>query len=169
TAVRVALTEQPGRFGPIAEHRVTWERLADTVVEVDALGEQGLAQVRAAGPVPADVVRVRDAVRARLGPLGSDAVVGLATQVAREGGARVEALGTVVVHLPDRFTAAELGLLEAIGRHRPVHVVLGATGDQALDDALATHVAPLVRTSPPPVEAPEISEAISANDIDDEV
>ncbi|HAS09007.1 MAG TPA: hypothetical protein DCS55_00565, partial [Acidimicrobiaceae bacterium] len=39
TAVRVALGEQPGRFGPIAEHRVTWERIAAAVVEVDALGE----------------------------------------------------------------------------------------------------------------------------------
>ena len=169
TAVRVALGEQPGRFGPIAEHRVTWERLAATVVEVDALGEGGLAEIRAAGPVPADVVRVRDAVRSRLGPLGSDAVIGLAAQVARGGGSRVEALGTVVVHLPDRFTEAELDLLQAISEHRPVQVLLGATGDRALDDALAAHVAPLVQTSAPTVEPPGITEAISANDVDDEV
>ena len=169
TAVRVALGEQPGRFGPIAEHRVTWERIAAAVVEVDALGEGALAEIRAAGPVPADVVRLRDAVRARLGPLGSDAVVGLATEVACEGGPRVDALGTVLVHLPDRFTEAELDLLQAIARHRPVRLLLGATGDRVLDEALAGHVARLVGTSPPAVARPEITEAISANDIDDEV
>jgi CRISPR/Cas system-associated exonuclease Cas4 (RecB family) len=169
TAVRVALGDEPGRFGPIAEHRVTWERLAATVVEVDALGEASLAQIRDAGPVPADVVRVRDAVRRRLGPLGSDAVIGLAAQVARDGGPRVAALGAVIVHLPDRFTEAELDLLGALGTHRPVQLLLGATGDRVLDEALAAHVAPLVPTTPPAVAPPEITEAISANDIDDEV
>jgi len=169
TAVRVALGEDPGCFGPIADHRVTWERIAAAVIEVDALDDAQVAQIRGAGPVPADVVRLRDAVRSRLGPVGADAVTALAAQVARQGGPRVDALGTVVVHLPDRFSSAELELLGAVAGHRPVRLLLGATGDPTLDEALAVHVAPLVSTAPPPPGAPEITEAISANDIDDEV
>ncbi len=34
TAVRVALAESPGAFGPIADHRVTWERIADAVIDL---------------------------------------------------------------------------------------------------------------------------------------
>lgn len=169
TAVRVALADRPGRFGPIADHRVTWERIAATVVEIDALDEAALAKVRAAGAVPADVVRIRDEVRSRLGPLGSDAVVALATQVAHAGGPRLTALGTVVVHLPDRFSAAELDLLAAIAAHRPLRLLLGATGDRALDGSLATHLSPLVDVVPPDVDAPQVTDVISANDVDDEV
>jgi ATP-dependent helicase/nuclease subunit B len=169
TAVRVALAERPGRFGPIADHRVTWERIAATVVEIDALDDAALARIRGEGPVPADVVRIRNTVRSRLGPLGTDAVTALAAQVARDGGSRVAALGTIVVHLPDRFTAAELELLRAIAEHATVHLLLGATGDRALDGALATHLAPLVDTVPPAVERPKVTAVVSANDIDDEV
>lgn len=169
TAVRVALADRPGRFGPIADHRVTWERIAATVTEVDVLDAPRLATVRAAGPVPADVVRIRDDVRARLGPLGTDAVVALATEVATAGGARVAALGTVIVHLPDHLSAAELGLLTALSAHVPVCVLLGATGDAISDDALAAHVASLGPVEPPSVEPPVATEIVSANDVDDEV
>jgi ATP-dependent helicase/nuclease subunit B len=170
TAVRVSLAERPGRFGPIADHRVTWERIAAAVVEIDQLDEEGLAAVRAAGPVPAELVRVHRSVRERLGPLGADAVVRLATDVARSGGPRVDALGTVVVHLPDVLSAAEVVLLEALSTRRAVLVLLGATGDPLLDGAVADHLAPLGVVSPPPAASPaDVTEVVSANDIDDEV
>ena len=168
-AVRVALAEDPGTFGPIADHRVTWERIADAVTEVDVLGSAALDQVRAAGAVPAEVVRLRDVVRERLGPVGADAVVRLATEVAAAGGPRVGALGTVVVHLPERFSAAELGLLTALSTHVPLVLLLGATGDPALDRSLADHVAPLAAADPPAIGRPAATSVVSANDIDDEV
>ncbi|HEU5081981.1 MAG TPA: PD-(D/E)XK nuclease family protein [Acidimicrobiales bacterium] len=169
TAVRVALAEAPGAFGPIADHRVTWERIADAVTEIDPLGDEALARVRAAGRVPAEVARLREVVRRRVGPLGPDAVVRLAAEVVDGGGSRVAALGSVVVHLPHRFSGAELILLGVLARHVPVVLVLGATGDSALDAAQAEHVAPLARTAPPAVEPPAATEVVSANDIDDEV
>ena len=169
TAVRVALGERPGRFAPIAGHRVTWERIAATVTELGGLDADRLATVRAEGPVPADVVRIGDEVQGRLGPLGTDAVVALATEVAEAGGPTVRALGAVVVHLPDHLSAAELSLLRALASHLPVTVLLGATGDRALDDALAAQMAPLGSAGPAEVDPAVPTEIVSANDIDDEV
>lgn len=169
TAVRVALGERPGCFAPIADHRVTWERVAATVTELDGLDAGRLATVRDAGRVPADVVRIGEQVRERLGPLGSDAVVALATEVATAGGPAVEALGPVVVHLPDHLSAAEVSLLAALAVHLPVTVLLGATGDAGCDGALAAQLAPLGPV--PEVEAAPVAptEVVSANDVDDEV
>lgn len=169
SAVRVALAARPGRFEPIADHRVTWERIADAVVELDALDQERLDQVRAAGSVPAEVVRLHGEVRARLGPLGTDAVTAVATEVAAAGGPRVDALGSVVVHLPERLSTAELGLLAALASHRPVHVLLGATGDAGLDAAAAEHLAPLAPVPAPVTGRPVATEVVSANDVDDEV
>lgn len=169
TAVRVALGRRAGRFAPIADHRVTWERIAATVAEVDGLDEASLGMIRAAGAVPADLVRIRDEVRSRLGPLGSDAVVALATEVAAAGRAPVGSLGSVVLHLPDRASAAELGLLAALAHHLPVQVLLGATGDPAVDDALAAAFAPLGDAGPASVAPAVATEIVSANDVDDEV
>jgi hypothetical protein len=170
TAVRVALAEAPGRFAPIADHRVTWERIADAVLEIDPLDADELAAVRAAGPVPAELVRVHRIVRHRLGALGADAVVRLATEVAAAGGPRVDELGTVVVHLPDRSSAAELALLRALGAQLPVRVLVGATGDAALDQSMAEHLAALGPLGPPPADEPAgVTEVVSANDVDDEV
>ncbi|HEX4903459.1 MAG TPA: PD-(D/E)XK nuclease family protein [Acidimicrobiales bacterium] len=169
-AVRVALDAEPGVFGPISGHRRTWERVAQALVELDGVDAGALARLASAGAVPAELVRVLADVRTRLGHLGSGAALRLATDLARAGGATVTALGTVVVHLPAAPRPAELALLAALAGHVPVVVLAGATGDPALDAALASQLAALGSPGPPPALPPAVpTEIVSANDVDDEV
>jgi hypothetical protein len=172
-AVRVALRAAPGAFGPIAAHRRTWEGVAAALRELDGVDAGALARVRAGGAVAAELVRLLGEVRAVVGPLGPSGALRAAAEAVRAGGPAVAALGTVAVLFPTGLSPSEVALLAAVAEQRPVVVLAGATGDEALDRALGDELAPLVGASPAPsgapVAGPVPTEIVSANDIDDEV
>src|SRR5690606_684350 len=66
-AVRSALHDDPGGLAPIAHHRSTWEVVASTILELDAVDDAGLDVASAAAGIPAEVVRLRRLVRDRVG------------------------------------------------------------------------------------------------------
>lgn len=169
-AVRVALRADPGRLGPIAGHRTTWEALAGSLVECAGADTAARSAVAAGGGLPAEVMRIHDAVVDQLGRFGPTAVLDLAAEVARAGGPRRDELGTVVVHLPEPLGAGAVDLFGALAAHGPLVVIAGAVGHSDLDAELASSLAPLgVDTEPAPVDLPLVDTVVSANDIDDEV
>ncbi|MDZ7673716.1 MAG: PD-(D/E)XK nuclease family protein [Acidimicrobiales bacterium] len=169
-AVRAALRDDPGELGPIRHHRSTWESIADTVVELDALDDDARGQAAAGGTLPAEMVRLHGEVRGRVGPVGSTAVLRLAERMVRDATVGLHDIGPVVVHLPGRLARAEVSLLQALGERVHVRVLLGASGGGA-DVGLARAFEPLgVAVPDPGLAAPPVASAIiSANDIDDEV
>src|SRR5690606_33849042 len=108
-----ALHDDPGGLAPIAHHRSTWEVVASTILELDAADDAGLDVASAAAGIPAEVVRLRRLVRDRVGGIGSDAVAALAADMVRDGRARLDDVGPVVVYLPESLRPTERRLLGA--------------------------------------------------------
>lgn len=167
-ALRSALAEAPGILAPIRHHRSTWEVLAATILELDAVGDAGLDALARAGGIAAEVARLHGMVRRHLSGVGPDAVTRLATEMVRDGRAQTAEVGPVVLHLPDRIRPGQRDLLEALSARVPVTVLAGSTGSADVDSDMAELLAPF---EPPPIPAssPLTATAVSANDIDDEV
>lgn len=168
-AVRVALDEQPGTLAPIRHHRSTWEAIAATIAELDAVDETRLAAVAAGGGIPAEMARIRAMVRDRVGGVGADAVAKLAAAMVADGRARLDEIGPIVVYLPDRLAATDRDLLAALADRVPVTVLIGTAGNASADAAFAAGLGAFDPPPPPPVPPTPATVVVSANDIDDEV
>ncbi len=170
-AVRVALSDAPGRFAGIAHHRSTWETVARTIDEVAAIDRDGRERIRSGGGLGADVVALHDRVAAETGVGGRVAVLRAAVDRIRADGAAVEPLGAIVVHLPGRLDDAAATLVRELGERLPVVVIAGRTGVPAVDEAVALSVQHVGGRRPDDAPAPAAtaSRVVSTNDIDDEI
>lgn len=170
-AIRVELARQPGRFGPIAHHRSTWETLARTVAEIAALDPEARATVASAGELPAEVVRLHDLLADTVGFGGRVAVLREATDRIRAEPDVLAPHGPVVVHLPGNLDTGATDLLRAIGEQTSVVVIGAQSGDVVVDHPVIDGVVRIGGAPPhddgPPPAAP--SSVISTNDIDDEI
>lgn len=168
--VRTALAEDPGGLEPIRHHRSTWESVAATITELDALRPDELARVLEGGELPSEMVRLHQAVISRVGSIGQAEVFRLAVEAVLSGSARLDQVGPVVVHLPGRLGRAEVDLLSALASRSSVSLLLGTAGRPADDADLARSMERL-DVSPPtaPVDSPRPTSVVSANDVDDEV
>jgi hypothetical protein len=179
-AIHAALAADDGPFAGVAGHPATSEALAATFDELrtlppaqlDALGRRSgragavVRLFRASQALTADCYDTADVVRAAATAVRDDA----------PGAAEV---GHVVVHLPATLEPAEEALLRALGERHRLTMLLGRTGDAAVDaagaDALAARFAdvlgppagrPGVR---PDAALPRAHRVVSAPDPEDEV
>ena len=136
-AVRIALHEDPGPFGPVAEHHQTTEALSRAHRELRDLSAHQLDAVARTSPRASGVVDICRRVRASLrqgwydeSDLMSAAAEGL-DELPSE-------LGSISVYLPRRLNQQEAKLLRALGsasKDAPIDVLVGMTGHDTADDA----------------------------------
>ncbi len=184
-ALRAALADAPGLFGPVAAHPATEQALVGAYRELRDLSPHALDQLAGHGRRAADVVRIHRAARARLEPSWYDEEdLTVAAVATLDAGQAPADLGTVVIHLPQRLSRHVASLLAATARagaptgdERTITVLAGHTGDARADEEVATSVTRLAgEASAPPTSDPldglvtaERTMIVTASDADDEV
>lgn len=132
-AVRSVLAEQPGHFGGVADHAATAAAVASVYAELSRALPATREAIAAASGRGAEVVRVVEAVRARLAGFSDEDDLARAAAGAVDGAA----LGSLVWHLPDRLTPAMEALLSsALAAASSAAVIVGVTGVGEVDDAV---------------------------------
>jgi hypothetical protein len=131
-AMRAELAAAPGLFAPVAEHPATESALVSTYRELRDLTPGALQALAASSDRAREVVRLHQAVRARLEGQWSDEEDLLTSATATAGSSAAE-LGALVVHLPQRLTQHGAQLLLALAAHVPTVVIAGRTGVPAAD------------------------------------
>lgn len=173
-AIRGALADEPGAFGPVAAHAATESALVSSYQELRDLDEGALDTLAASSPRAAEVVRVHRAARARLVADWYDEEDLMAAATAAPVPSEI---GTVVVHLPQRLSRHAAALLRVVGSSTALRVLAGTTGVRRADVDVIGSVARLGVDLGPPPEAPVLPEIVSteqtriltASDADDEV
>ena len=132
-AIRSELAARPGRFGAVASHRATEERLVSLYRQVDGIGYDALDRLHAAGSgLAGDAMRVVRNVGRRAGPTCDDNhLVDLAIDELNrlpEG-----AFGPIVIHLPDPTHPVEGRLIATLARRADCEILVGLTGDRTID------------------------------------
>jgi RecB family exonuclease len=177
-AVRAALSEAPGMFGPVAAHPATESALVSTYRELREVSESGLEELARSGPRPSEVVRLHRSARARLAPAWydeQDLMAAAATVLTKRGTAATAALGPFVVYVPQGMSPHQRQLVSAAGDAVAVTLIAALTGDgradaEVVDTARALGITdgPAPLASVPPVERDRTS-IVLASDADDEV
>ncbi len=184
-AVRNALADDPGVFGPVASHHQTADALSRTYQELRDLSREQLAALSAASQRAGAVVTLCRNVRAALHDNWYDDCDLLATAAEptpRSAAALVE-LGAIASYLPRRLNRHEADLLSAVAEQRrklsdagavansPVTVLLGVTGDRSADAGARSVCERLGVELPPshsPLQPAAASRIISVTDPDEE-
>jgi len=176
-AVHAALGADPGALAPVSGHPSTTQHLAVTFTELAHVSPAALATIAARGTRAATVVRLFEEYRTRIaGYYDEDDLVLAAAAAITDGTAPAHEIGHVIVHLPVDLSPGELTLIEALAAHDRCTVLLGLTGDPAVDVHQAeVHAARLTGALGPPVvlatdlRAPTANAIVSAPDPEDEV
>src|SRR6476646_1072532 len=163
-ALRASLREEPGLFGPVAEHPATETALVAAYRELREVSPRGLDAIAKKGLRAADVVRLHRATRERLEPAWYDE-----QDLMRAAAGAIEAdskaardLGAVVLYLPQRLSRHTHLLLEAVATKCDVSVIAGTTGVARAD---ADVVSAIRRLTPDAAEPPTRSfEATATTD-----
>lgn len=169
SAVRRALADEPGIFGPVADHPTTEANLARAHRELRDLPPAALDTLAGTGSRAAEVVRVHRLVDSML---RSDWYDEHDLLVAAAGADRpaVDRLGHVVVHLPQRLDRAETALLRYVADRRPCTVVAGRTGIDDADATVRRSVEALGGEWQDVAGAPPVADlVVNTSDADDEV
>ncbi len=196
---RVLQTPVAGSFWEVREHPATERALVDTHRRLGELDEHQLDAVAKSSPRAADIVAISRQVRRRLAAEGlhdeRDLLVA-ATRLARSkqqvAGRKLEGLqqgsstdttrwrapatatfGQLVLHLPQRLSSAELGLLAALSSApEGLVIVAGSCGDEAADAPVAAAVNRLAGAGawrPAAVAPPAPTRVCAAPEADEEV
>ncbi|MDA3040200.1 MAG: hypothetical protein O3C27_11880, partial [Actinomycetota bacterium] len=137
-ALRSELAEEPGHFGAVAGHRTTEDRLLRLQRELVGLPRPVFRRLQGSGGLSGDALRALAGAAQRLdsgrpgGACIASDVLSLALEALTE--LPVGARGALVVFLPDPVAASEGRLLAALSSRDDCTVILGLTGDAALDD-----------------------------------
>lgn len=170
-ALRVELARAPGRFGPIAHHRSTWETVARTVAEVAAVSPEARVRLASSGELAGEVVRLHDTLARTVGFGGRVEVLRAAIDRIRSEPRALVPHGPVVVHLPGPLDGRAADFLCTVGEATEVIVIGGHSGNEIVDRPVVESVVGIGGDPPgeeaPPAPAP--SAVISTNDIDDEI
>ncbi|HVF33340.1 MAG TPA: PD-(D/E)XK nuclease family protein, partial [Acidimicrobiales bacterium] len=175
-AVRAVLASAPGRFAGVADHQATAASVASVYAELSRARPATRSAIAAATGRGAEVVRVVEEVRRRLGGFfdEDDLAGSAAAALAMEGAP----LGSLVWHLPDRLTPAMVELMTAALAAAPTaSVVVGVTGEPDADEGVLETVRSCGVEVPVPVPVREASELaaptatriVSVSDPDEEV
>ncbi|MEL7157618.1 MAG: PD-(D/E)XK nuclease family protein, partial [Actinomycetota bacterium] len=132
-AIRAELAESPGLFGRVADHRTTEERLLTLHHQVAGLDDERLARLEAAGDgIAGEAFRVlRGAGRRTDRSWDKGQILAVARNeldALPEG-----ALGPIVVYLPEPKRPFEGLLLAALAPRPDCDVIVGLTGEPAID------------------------------------
>jgi ATP-dependent helicase/nuclease subunit B len=136
-AIRLSLSEAPSVFTAALEHPSTETSLARSYDQLRPLSRGERAMLASMSPRAHDVVRIVDRCEGLLERSRYDAhdLTTAAVALLTSGTADLDAIGSVIVFLPDPLSSAEVGLLRALARCCPVTVMAGSTGDEAADAA----------------------------------
>lgn len=131
-AIRAELAADPGRFGAVAAHRTTEERLLGLHRQVIGLTDDALDRLGRQHGLPGDAIRVLRGAKGRLGRArAGDRVLEYAIEQldATPSGS----LGPILVFLPEPTRPDEGRLLRALHRRDDVTVMVGLTGHDEVD------------------------------------
>ena len=178
-AIHTALAADGGPFAAVAAHPATARALAATFDDLSVLDDADLDALLTGdtGGRTSTLVRVLRATRSLTADCyDADEVARSAAVAVREGDASSAEVGHVVVHLPRAITPGEEVLLRALAGEHRLTVILGRTGDRAVDaehvDALAARLRPVLDApvvAPSPAAPPTAGRLVSAPDPEDEV
>ncbi|MDP1821275.1 MAG: PD-(D/E)XK nuclease family protein [Acidimicrobiales bacterium] len=177
-ALRAELAADPGLFRPVAEHPATESALVRTYRELRDLSPGALRALAATSARAKEVVRLHEAVRARLAGTWSDEEDLLDAAEEAAAARAPEELGALVVHLPERISRHSAALLVTLAEHLPATVIAGRTGEPAADaevDAALARLGIAAEGSPHPapplarVVSTERTTVLTASDGDEEV
>ncbi len=136
-AARVALSEIPGPFAPVASHPTTEASLAATYTDLRWVGETELGHLRASSARAAAVVALTLRMRELLEPgFYDDArlVEAACTWLGNpEAAGDLGELGSVIAYLPDPLRPMEIDLLGHLARRLDVVALVGRTRDELAD------------------------------------
>jgi hypothetical protein len=132
-AIRAELNRRPGRFGPVAGHRTTAERLVRLHHQLAGLPAETIERMAAAGPsLTAEAFRVIRAAGAAAGPATTDGPL-LELALGRLAATEPGSFGPIVVYLPEAVRPVEGRLMEALVARPDCEVVVGLTGEPTVD------------------------------------
>ena len=127
-ALRRALREGPGVFGPVAQHAATEEALVAAAVELADLSSGALDALATTSPRAADVVRLFRRARAQLAAGWYDeADLVQSARAALRSGDGLGDVGHLVIHLPQDLTRRASALLRDLTEVTPTTVIVGLT------------------------------------------
>ena len=177
-AMAVATARATGPLRSAKPHRATVEALVRIHRELRELDSGAVSRIGHTGsPVARNVVTIHGAAQELLNERWHDEADLLFAAIERCTPAAVAGFGTIVVALPQRLSAPAINLLDALGEHLPVHVLIGRAGDDIADAGpndiitrLGSHrvVAPSPGGAPTAQLRPHI-DVVSVTDADDEV
>ncbi len=133
-AIRAELGRRPGRFGRVADHRTTEDRLAAFLGELVGLPDDALDRLAAAATgLSEDALRV---VRAALSTMGSACGADRVVEAALDRLELMEfgTLGPIVLFMPEPLRPFEGRLVQALARRDDCEVLAGLTGLRAADE-----------------------------------
>lgn len=127
--VRSVLRAEPGYFAGVQSHPTTEKSLVSAHRELSEVPDPGLDRLAAASDRAKDVVRIHRAVKEGLADRFHDEqdLIRDAVEALTRGAVPVE-LGPVIVFLPQRLTAGQARLLNAVAGHTALTVIAGKTG-----------------------------------------
>jgi ATP-dependent helicase/nuclease subunit B len=171
-AVRAVLAEHRTAFDEVADHPSTVVALRDLHRELRMAGPAALIRLQQASRRGRDAAHVSRLVADRLAERWYDEgdLLQRAIDVVAAGGLP-DALGRVVVFLPQSLGQLDVQLLRALGEQGHVTVLLGLTGERQADRDLVTVATALTGSAPPPAVAGvrAHTEIVSVTDADEEV
>lgn len=169
-AWRQVVADDPGVFGPVADHPSTITALAAAHRTLRDLDHEHLDALSGAGSVVADVVRLHREVVGRCSDRWYDATQLYEVAAGEFDDRAAASLGQVILFLPQDLTRAQGRFLQRVSSLAPVHVIAGTTGDDRADEAVRASVRLLgAETDPAPVPSPTATQVAHASDSDDEV
>lgn len=133
-AIRAELHASPGRFGRVADHRTTEDRLLAFYEELVGLPEDVLDRLAAqATGLSTDALRVVRAASTRMGrACGGDRLISVALEQLDK--LKPMALGPLVLFFPEPLRPYEGRLIQAVARRSDCEVIVGLTGLTATDE-----------------------------------
>ncbi len=171
-AWRHALSQEPGLFAQVARHPATVQALVAAHRQLRELSPQAVAAVADSGRLTADVVRLHQRVVHALGTAYHDSA-DLREAAAKHlmASPQLEALGTVVLFMPQDLARTGAELIGALAQRVDLHVVAGLTGHAQADSGVLTAVGRATGMTLPPISVTEpiATHVVHASDADDEV
>ena len=133
-AIRAELQANPGRFGRVADHRTTEDRLVAFGEELVGLPPEVVQRLSAAATgLSGDALRVVTAAADRMGrACGGDRLIELALDALDR--LQPAALGPIVLFFPEPLRPLEGRMVQALARRPDCEVLVGLTGLAATDE-----------------------------------
>jgi len=134
-AVRSALKSSSDLLRPVAHHPATEKAMIQSYRELRELDEEDLSSLSELSPRAAEIVRLHREIYRQLADDYIDEVDihQAARSTVASGHPLIDDLGSIVLHIPDRFPKSGVDLISALSSEKSVSVILALTGDTAAD------------------------------------